>query len=383
MDQQDSSQAERVRPVVRSRWSWNVGSIAGVPVRIHITLLLLLVWIALAYSLRGVGPSATLAGVALVASVFVIVLLHELTHALMARRFGVRTRDILLLPIGGIASLERIPERPSQELAISLIGPMFNLALAALIWGGLALGGGDVDLGLGAPMSLGATIAVQLFWINVVLGAFNLLPAFPLDGGRVFRALLSMWVRRETATRVAAGMGKALALALGIFGLFFNPWLVLIAVVIWLGARQEVELMQLRMAIAGVPARAAMLGRIEVVDADESLGTAARIAVNSGSNAIPIVDHGQTVGVLTHGDIAIGLDAAGPDAVVAVAPHHEAVAVAPEEPLDRVLDRLQSDPNAIAVVVERGEPIGVVTPEQLASYVAFRASRRPELSSSV
>ena len=375
MDSQSSPEAQRPRRTVRSRWSWSFGSIAGIPIRVHVTLIFLLVWVAFGYWVRGVGPSVTAAGVALVVSVFVIVLLHELTHALMARRFGVGTRDILLLPIGGIASLERIPERPRQEIAIALVGPIFNLVLAAALWGVLALAGGDPDVR--ATTSLGEAIIAQLIWINVALAAFNLLPAFPLDGGRALRALLSIWMGRETATRTAAGLGKVLAAALAVFGLFFNPWLVLIAAVIWIGAREEVVLMQIREAIAGVPARAAMLRKFESVGADQPLAAAAAIAMETGADAIPIVDHGRPIGVLTQRDLALGIDTVGPAAPVASAPHHEALVVSPDEPLEQVLDRLQTDPDAVAVVVDETGPIGVLTPEQLGRYVALHANQRP------
>ncbi|MBA3541862.1 MAG: site-2 protease family protein [Deltaproteobacteria bacterium] len=352
----------------------NVGAIAGVPVRVHVTLLLLLVWVALSYWVRGVSPSATVTGVVLVVSVFLIVLVHELTHALMARRFGVHTRDILLLPIGGIASLERIPDRPSQELAIALIGPAFNLVLALALYVGLTLAGGRLDLD--ATTSLGETIVVQLIAINVALGVFNLLPAFPLDGGRAFRALLAMWMRRDRATQIAAGLGKLMAFALGVFGLFFNVWLVLIALVIWFGARMEVERMQLRSELVGVPVSAVMRGRIDEVDASETLARAAAIALRNASSAISIVDLGRTLGVLTQRDIAVGIDAAGPDAPVTSAPHHAIVAIPPDEPLEKVLDLLESDPDVIPIVVDATGPIGVVTPEQLASYATLHAHPR-------
>lgn len=357
------------RPTARSRWSWSVGHIAGIPVRIHVTMLLLLAWLAIGYSLQGLGPSATLIGIVLIAMVFVIVLVHELGHALMARRFGVATRDILLLPIGGIASLERIPERPAHELAISVIGPAINIVLAGLLWGLVALAGWDLTPGKG--VSLAELFVVQLLWINVVLAAFNLLPAFPLDGGRALRALLSMRMTRERATRIAGGLGKLLAVVLAMVGLASNPWLVLIALVVWVGARQELEITRLRTALAGLPASAAMQRRIDTVELDEPLETAATILVGGGSTAIPVVEHGATVGVLTTSDVASGIAAAGADAPISSAPRHPAVMVPPTEPLDRVLDLLQSSPEAIAVVVDRGALVGILTPEQLASYVAL------------
>lgn len=352
----------------RPRWSWQLGSIAGIPIRVHVTLFLLLAWIAVAYWLGGLGPSATALGVAIVAIVFAIIVIHELGHALMARRFGIDTRDILLLPIGGIASLERIPERPAHELLIALVGPLINVAIAALLWLGIALAGGDLSLDAASP---GMGLAVRLFWINVVLAGFNLLPAFPLDGGRVLRAVLSLWMSREAATSIAASLGKLLAIVFAVIGVFFNPWLVLIALVVWMGARHEDALVHLRAALAGVPASAAMLRHLDIVDADDSLESAATRMVGSGSPALPVLDHGRTVGVLTTADVATGIETEGPDAPVARAPRHEAIPLAPTEPLDHVLDRLQEAPEAIGVVIDRDVPVGIVTPDQLASYAAL------------
>lgn len=354
------------------RWSKQIGSIAGIPIRVHVTLLFLLVWIALSYWLRGVGPTATLAGIVLVTSVFVIVLLHELSHALVARMFGVGTRDILLLPIGGIASLERIPDQPRRELAIAVVGPAFNLVLAGLLWIALRLAGGTADIG--ATTSIPELLVAQLIWINVVLAIFNLIPAFPTDGGRAFRALLAVWMPRDKATGIASAVGRALAIALGIFGLFYNPWLTLIAVVIWFGARRELDMMELRRAIANIPASAAMRGGVETVHASDSLESAASLAIATGS-PLPIIADGRPVGVLTERDIAEGISAVGPEAPIAAAPHHDAVTVSPTDSLERVLDQLHAEPDAVAIVVDDGVPIGILTTEQLATFAAVSAGR--------
>jgi Zn-dependent protease/CBS domain-containing protein len=353
----------------RRPWELRFGSIRGIPIRIHITLLLFFMWIAVTYWIAGLGPRGTVTGVLLLALVFVTIVLHELTHALVARRFGVRTRDILLLPIGGIASLERIPDRPRQELAIALAGPAFNLVVAALVWAGLALAGSDLSL---ATASTGEAFALQFMWINVLLAAFNLLPAFPLDGGRALRALLTRMMRRERATAIAAGIGQGVAVLLGLVGLTYNPWLALIAVFLWFAARSELAMVRLRAALAGVPASAAMLGRIDSVRADEPLATAAGLLMHHGGSAIPVVQDGAPIAALTREDIAAGLAAAGPEAPVTAAPAHQVVTIAPSEPLDQVLERLESD--VIAVVVDQDVPVGVLTAEQLASFVALQLS---------
>ncbi len=355
---------------IRTRGSWRVAVIAGIPIRVHLTFALLILWIALSSAVAGLGPTATVVGVILVFVVFAIIVIHELGHALMARRFGVRTREILLLPIGGIASLERIPDRPTQELAIAVVGPAINLVIAGLLWLGLTATGHTVHLG--AATSLGGMFAVQLMWINVALAAFNLIPAFPMDGGRALRALLSLRLGRGRATEIAGTLGKLFALVLGIYGLIASPWLALIAVVIWLGARQELQTTRVREAIRDVPVSAAMNRQIHTVAPEESLEEAARWLVASGQNQVPIVDHGAPVGVLTRGDIATGLARGGTVSSVAAAPHHEAMVVGPADPLIDVFDVLTHSPETVAVVVEQGIPIGILSPEQIASFVVLR-----------
>jgi Zn-dependent protease/CBS domain-containing protein len=356
----------------------HLGSIAGIPIRVHVTLVLLIALLAFSYWLGGLGVRGALASALLMTSVFVIVLIHELGHALVARRFGVRTHDILLLPIGGIASLERVPDRPLHELVIALVGPLINVVLAGALWIGIAAAGWDLtptDAG-----SLGEAFTVRLFWINVLLAAFNLVPAFPLDGGRALRALLSMRLRRATATAIAANLGRGLAVVLAVLGLLFNPWLVLIAVVIWIGAGHELSMIQLRSSLTGVPVTAAMLRRIDVVQADDPLERVGALMIEHGTSAAPIIDdHGDTIGVVTRSDVATGIVTAGPRAAVAAAPHHQALTVQPSTPLDEVLDQLSMTPDAIAVVVENDAPIGLVTPEQLASYAVLHGG--PETTS--
>lgn len=339
----------------------------------HLTLVILLAWIATSYALAGAGLGTTVIGVALVATIFIVILVHELAHALVARRYGIATRDIMLLPIGGIASLERTPDLPRQELAVALVGPLANLVIAGLIYIGIVAFGGSTDLG--EATSIGGAIATQLMWINIVLAVFNLIPAFPMDGGRALRAALSWRMGQERATNIAAGLGKLFAVALGIFGLFTNPLLVIIAFVVWMGASQERALVHLKSAISGVPVSAAMLRRVEAVSSDQPLEEAAALLVRGGLNQLPVIDHGKAVGVITRSDVATALSHAGPEATVSEAPQHHVVTVSPGDPLDDVLEQLRGDPDAVALVVDGDHPVGVLTAEHLAAYVALHQHR--------
>jgi Zn-dependent protease/CBS domain-containing protein len=357
----------------RSWWTWNLGHIAGIAVRVHLTLILLLAWIAISYAIQGAGLSATALGISLVVAVFAVILVHELGHALVARYYGIETRDIMLLPIGGIASLERMPDRPQQELAVALVGPAINLAIAGVIWLFIHFAGGSTSMA--EATTIGGAIATQLLWINIVLAVFNLIPAFPMDGGRALRALLSIWMGRERATDVAAALGKVFAVVMGIFGLFFNPFLILIAAVVWLGATQERALVHLKTALAGVPVSAAMLTRVNAVSPDQTVEDAAALMLGGGQNQVPVLDHGRVLGVLTRGDVASALAKGGPSSSIASAPTHDVVTVEPGDPLDLVLDRLRQTPDAVALVVDHGEAVGMVTAEALAQYAALHERR--------
>lgn len=365
-----ANDATPVRRRPRSFWTWNLGRIAGIPIRMHLTLLVLLAWIAGAYMLSGATLTATAIGLLLVLTIFAIIVVHELGHALVARRYGIRTRDIMLLPVGGISSLERMPEKPSQELAVALVGPAINLVLAAIIWGGIELTGGTTRLG--EATSVTGAIATQLMWINIALAVFNLLPAFPMDGGRALRALLAMRMSNERATNIAATLGRLLAVVFGIAGLFLNPLLILIAMVVWFGATQERALAQLKSAITGVPVSAAMLRRVETVAPDQPLEDAAALLLRGGLDQLPVIDNGKPIGVITRRDVATALAHAGPDATVASAPRHSIVEVSPADSLDVVLDRLRQDPDAVALVVDGDQPVGLLTAEHLSTYVALR-----------
>src|SRR5690242_9787644 len=219
------------------KWSWRIGRLLGIDVYMHATFLILLVWLGISYYLPPPGLAEVINGLTLIVALFAIVILHEMGHALMARRFGIRTKDITLLPIGGVARLERMPEDPRQELLVALAGPAVNVALAGLLFAVLAptMGRGVLWAWNEEMRTLGAFLG-QMLWVNVALVLFNLIPAFPMDGGRVLRALLAMRMDYAQATRIAAQIGQGIAVVFGLTGLFFNPFLVIIALFVWVGA---------------------------------------------------------------------------------------------------------------------------------------------------
>lgn len=218
----------------RDRWSWQLGRIFGIPTRIHASFALVLLWVGISTWTAAHSGLAVIFGVVFALAVFACVLLHEFGHALVARRFGVETRRITLLPIGGVAELEQVPDDPRAEMWIALAGPAVNLAIAA----GLALLG--LVTGAFAAGGLLGLVFTGLLWANLMLALFNLVPAFPMDGGRVFRAWAQRRYGRLKATRMAAKLGRWLALGFGLWGLFGgNPVMVLVAVFVYFAARSE------------------------------------------------------------------------------------------------------------------------------------------------
>src|SRR5690606_33028005 len=223
------------------RWSFTILRVAGTDVKIHVTFLLLLVWIGIIYYWQG-GPAAAISGLVFILLIFASVLLHEFGHVAAARRYGIETPDITLLPIGGVARLKRMPDDPKQELVVALAGPAVNVLIAAalfLVVGTMA--GPEQMVRPGAGVLL-----AQVLTVNVLLVLFNLLPAFPMDGGRVLRAFLAMRMSYVRATSIAARVGQGMAFLFGFVGLFTNPFLVFIALFVYLGATQESAASQMR-----------------------------------------------------------------------------------------------------------------------------------------
>lgn len=361
------------------KWSWRVGRLAGIEIRVHATFPLLFVWIALVALRGGATATAVLGTLGLLLAVFGLVVLHEYAHALVARHFGVRTHDITLLPIGGIARLDRMPREPKQELLIALAGPAVNVVLALVLWviilqsGTLAL---LSELASGvAPLSWRSALA-QLFAINVSLAVFNLLPAFPLDGGRALRALLAM--RRHdfaSATVTATRVGRVFALLFGLVGLLVlnNPMLVIIALFVWLSSASEAAAVQTTAALAEVPLGTLVITDIRTLTPDEPLSRAVELTLAGFQQDFPVVDSGTLVGMLTRKDLMLGLAKHGRTAPVRAAMQAEFSRASPDDSTAAAVQALATSGGAMPVV--RGRTlIGLLTAENVGEFLAFRVA---------
>ena len=353
-------------------WSWRIGSIAGVAIYIHATFVLLLVWIAMSHLGAGHGLAIAVQGLLLVVCVFAIIVLHELGHALVARRFGIATRDITLYPIGGAARLERMPERPGQELLVAIAGPAVNAVLALAIYAGLRIAGEAVSTD---PLTVGAGFAVQLMWINISLGLFNLLPAFPMDGGRVLRAVLGFWLGRPRATVVAVRIARGLAIVMGIVGLVSSPMLAVIAMFVWMAAGQELVADQRKTALVGTSVADVMVTHVETVAPDTTLGAVASQLATGFQHDFPVVDGDRVVGVLTRDDILRGLAARRRGTTVGEVMHRNYPIAGAREDLESALQRLPPDGSPV-VVLHEDHLVGLLDPEHVGALLAVRGGRQ-------
>jgi Zn-dependent protease len=359
------------------KWSWRIGRVAGIEVRVHATFVLLLVWAAVVYH-REFGTTLGAAqGVLFTLALFVSVVLHEFGHALAARRFGVPTKDITLLPIGGVARLETIPDVPKQELAIALAGPAVTLAISLVLFAALLIAGAPVPRpdALLANAGAGAWVA-RLMWVNLWLLVFNLLPAFPMDGGRVLRAALALRLDALRATEIAAGVGRAFALLFGLVGLLYNPFLVLIALFVWIGAAGESAALHQRTLLSGVPVERVMIHDVRTLAPGDTLGTALDHVLAGFQHDFPVVDNGAVSGVLTRAGLLAALAHRGPDSPVAQAMDTSFRTADAREPAERALARLRECKCQTLPVLSGGHLSGVVTLENVAEFVMIQDALR-------
>jgi Zn-dependent protease/CBS domain-containing protein len=354
-------------------WSWKIGRVAGIPIYVHWTFLVLIAWLVLGELLQGHPLAVALEGVGFVLALFGCVVLHELGHALMARHFGVPTADITLLPIGGVARLQRIPEHPPQELLVALAGPAVNVAIVVLL---LALGVGFPGNMEDPEHLIKARFWPKLLEVNVFLVLFNLLPAFPMDGGRVLRALLAMRLEYARATRIAASIGQFMAIGFGLFGLMSqNPFLLLIALFVWIGAESEAVQVEERMVLKGVSVRAAMITDYRTLTPYDTLGHAAELLLAGSQHDFPVVTaDGQSAGLLTRSDLMGGLSRGGRDARVADFARTAVGTVEAGAPLGPAVARLRAGEGPCLQVVEHDRPVGLLTLENIGEYLMVRTA---------
>jgi len=343
------------------KWSLKLGKIAGIEVKLHLTFVFLVIWIGLATLISGGSGAAAITEVLFILALFLCVVLHEFGHALAARNFGIATRDITLLPIGGLARLESMPEEPKEEFAVALAGPAVNVVIAGLLFAGLLITGNfTLPLAINTIMD---NFWLRLLTVNLSLVIFNLIPAFPMDGGRVLRSLLASQIDHVKATRIAANVGRGLALVMGIAGFFLNPWLILTAIFIWSGAGSEAKSTEIKAGLQGLTVKDALVTKFYQVDANQSLGQVFQMILSTTQNTVPVVSNGAFLGFIRRSDLMNALERFGDRAPAYAAIGLEPDGITMDRPLVDVLPKLTGD--LVMPVLEGRTLIGLITLESV------------------
>lgn len=352
------------------KWSWKIGRFVGIDVFMHATFLLLVGWVALIHWQEGASLTAVLSGVGFILALFLCVVLHEYGHALTARKFGIKTRDITLLPIGGVARLERMPDDPRQELWVALAGPAVNIVIAGLLFAWLIVTNGLRPLSE-LSVSQGPFLE-RLMITNLFLAGFNMIPAFPMDGGRVLRALLATRQEYTRATQNAARLGQGLAFILGFIGLLTNPFLLFIALFVWIGAAQESSMTQMKSALGGIPVTKAMLTDFNVLVPTDTLDHTVELILTGSQQDFPVVEDGRVVGVLLRRDLIIALRQKDRTAPVSEVMQRDFQIVDSFEMLDIAFTHMKNYECHTMPVMHQNQLVGLITMDNIGEFIAIQ-----------
>jgi Zn-dependent protease len=352
-------------------WSVTLFRVKGIDIKVHATFALILVWAAYYWGTNADDAlTGALFGIAATLLLFAAVVVHELAHSMQARRFGVPVRDITLYPIGGAARMEQLPETPGQELRIAIAGPLASLTIAAILGAVGWLLDWRAIISLDELYdSLGDTswsgMLAYLTMANLLLALFNLLPAFPLDGGRVFRALLAMRMDYTRATQVAVVVGQGLAFGLGFLGFASGSWsLIPIAFFIWIAGAQEGKQVEVKSALRETTVGQAMTRQPRVLAPDDSLALAADLLLSTEQGAFPVVARADRplVGLLTEADLLQGLRRQPATAALREAMRTDVPTTTVAEPLFQALQRMTASRATAMVVLDAdGVVVGLLT----------------------
>jgi Zn-dependent protease/CBS domain-containing protein len=361
------------------RWQWRLGKFFGIDVYIHATFLLLIAWVGYSHWLANQNWGEVFSGILFILALFACVILHEYGHALTARKFGVKTRDITIYPIGGVARLERMPEKPIEELWVALMGPAVNVVIAVILFVYLLLTSSFTPLNQLTVTS--GNFLERLLVVNISLVLFNLLPAFPMDGGRVLRALLAMRLDYVRATQIAATIGQGMALLFGLIGLFGNAGLLFIAFFIWIGASQESSMTQMKNAISGIPVGRAMLTDYKSLSPRDPLERMSQLLLAGSQHDFPVVDEERIVGVVTRDDFLKALAQHGDKIAISAVMKKDLPEIDSYEMVENALEKIQESGVPALPVTHAGQLVGIITAENITEYLMIRSAIRNARSS--
>jgi Zn-dependent protease/predicted transcriptional regulator len=354
-------------------WSFTIGKIFGITFKIHVTFFLLLLFVFFAGAGQG-GTEGGLLAALFVCAVFACVLIHEIGHSLIARHFGKEAKSITLLPIGGVATIEEMSEKPGQEIAISIIGPFINLAIAGILY--ILVGRWT---GIRAP-NLYPSSAPEFFGgligVNIMLAIFNLIPAFPMDGGRVLRGLLALGMDYVRATSATVFIGQVISMLFVLYGIFFNWWLALIGFFIYMGAGAEKQQVMVRSLLHQVTAADAMTTDFRRLGPDDTLAKVVEHVYHGCQDDFPVMDGDRIAGILTRNRLLGALHENSLSTHVSEIMEHDFVSVNSHTPLDDVYQKLMSLKKTAAAVFDGDQLRGMICHENLTRYLTLRAALR-------
>lgn len=356
--------------------SLSLGSYKNVKVFIHWTFSLLLLWIIISNFRQGMPGMDILWIIIFVLALFACVVFHEFGHALAAQKYGIQTKDIVLYPIGGVARLEKLPEEPKQELWVAIAGPLVNIGIFLILSLILNFTGFDMsNLDQLESIKIGPnTIVLYLASANLILALFNLIPAFPMDGGRILRAFLAIRMPRARATKIAGSIGQFLAIFFIFFGLFNNPILVLIGVFIFLGAAAEVSHTQQESLLKGFKVKDALMMKFQILGIDAPLSKAVEKLLNSQATHFVVVKDDVAVGTLSRNEIIKGLQEGGENLLIEKVADLNPMKVKTEEDLDEAWKRMLTESRKVAFVIENGHFLGILDQENISEFVMVKTA---------
>ncbi|HLF29235.1 MAG TPA: site-2 protease family protein [Anaerolineae bacterium] len=348
--------------------SFKIMTVRGIDIKVHVTFFLILVYAAVVFGQAGRGLSGAIFGIVATLLLFVCVVLHELGHSVVAQHYNIPVRDITLWPIGGVARLERMPDKPAQEFWVAIAGPAVNFVIVGVIFvvarvlSSVQVGLDLSDLEQGMLRLQIPTLLAYLFTTNLFLAIFNLIPAFPMDGGRILRALLASRLNYARATAIAVGIGQNLALLAGLYGFLSGQLnLVLIAIFVFLGAGSEGQLAQVKGVLGDLKVRQAFSRRTDALDPNDRLTRAVDLTLSSFQSDFPVCENGQLVGLLTKTDLISALQQRGSNAFVVSVMRKEFPTIGLDESLFKA-QQMMAENNIEAVpVLENGEFRGLLT----------------------
>lgn len=351
------------------KYSLKIFSIFGIPIELHFSFLLLIIAVYIV-ALFNLIPGVDIVIAVLITLLFVVVVLHELTHSYVAQRYGVEIERIILLPIGGISAMKELPKDPSKELRIAISGPLSNLVIAALFY--------PIYLFFGNSLSHSLNFLLYNFiLLNLLLGVFNLLPAFPMDGGRVLRAFLAERMNFIRATELAASIGKQLAIIMAIVGIFFNPFLILIGIFVYLGADQESKIVLVNTLLEGINVRDIMTREVKTIKPTDSVDSVLKLMFKYKHMGYPVYQNGDLLGIVTFHDLS-GVPDDKKDLLVEQYMTKDVVVTSPQEEVSITLEKLNMNNVGRLPVLENGKLVGIISRTDVIKALEIRKSRMAE-----